>query len=368
MNETTRMKKALMNRRPRKERPIKPEDLLSTGSTLLNLAMSGMARGGLAKGKYYFVVGDSASGKTFITMTCFAEAAKNAHFDGYRFIHDNAEDGALMDFTKFFGAKANGRIEPPAGSRESPRYSSTIEEFYYNVDDALDRGVPFIYVLDSMDALESDDDRKKFREQKTAKRKAEKTGEVKKVSGSYGMAKAKMNSTGMRSVIARLKKSQSILIVISQTRDAVGLDAMFREKTRAGGKALRFYAHVEFWTSVVGTIKKKVNERDRKLGIRVQARVEKNRQTGRNVDVVVPIYWSHGLDETGGMIDYLVDEGHWKKKGGIVATELGVTLHREQLVRYVEGGGLEAQLRQIVCGVWEQIKTACTPVRKSRYE
>lgn len=359
-SETTRIKDSLMSRRVRKDKPLRPKDSLSTGSTLLNLALSGMARGGLFVGKYYFIVGDSNSGKTWTSMTCFAEATLNERFANHRLIHDNAEDGVLMDVERYFGRAVQERMEPPGGTRESPVYSSTVEDFYFHLDDAFDRGEPFIYVLDSMDALEAEADRKKFKERKNAKAKAKET------TGSYGTDKAKLNSTGMRSVIARLKKSDSILIVISQTRDNLGFG--FNEKTRSGGKSLRFYAHCEFWTSVVKTIKKKVNDKDRKLGIICRAKVEKNRQTGRNVEVDIPIYWSVGIDDVGSCVDYLITEKHWSvSKGRVKADEFSLLLPKEELIQTIQAQGMETQLKAIVSQVWDEIKAACSPIRKSRY-
>ena len=133
---------------PEKEPPIQSSDWLSTGSALLNLSCSGNAKGGFAKGKYHFIVGDSASGKTWLSLTCLAEAAMNPEFDNYRFIYDNAEDGALMDIQKFFGAKVAERIESPMIDEDGLLdYSSTIEEFYFNVDDAIQEQKPFIYIL-----------------------------------------------------------------------------------------------------------------------------------------------------------------------------------------------------------------------------
>lgn len=363
MGDTDDIKRQLL-RRPKKE-VLRNKDLLSTGSTLLNLALSGKARGGLYKNRYYFFVGDSASGKTFIALTCFAEASINSNFDGYRFIHDNAEDGALMDLTRFFGRKVNDRVEPPAGTREAPVYSSSPEEFYYHIDDAFDRKVPFIYVLDSMDSLEPSADRKKFDERK----KAHRNGKA-DVSGSYYMDKAKLNSMGMRGVIARLKTSGSILIVISQTRDAVGFG--FEDKTRSGGKALRFYAACEFWTSVVKTVRQKRKvagkERTELLGIVCRAAVKKNRHTGRLVSVDIPILWSLGIDDTGGCVDYLVSEGHWKKKQGkIDAVELELNMRREELIMTIENQNAEPQLRAAVAETWERVKQEMTPERKNRY-
>ena len=60
--KTEDIKKAL-KRKKKKKRTNR--DFVSTGSTLLNLASTGKIDNGFAKGKYYYIVGDSASGKTF---------------------------------------------------------------------------------------------------------------------------------------------------------------------------------------------------------------------------------------------------------------------------------------------------------------
>lgn len=351
------LQKSRVENRPR----LQTKDLLSCGSTVLNLACSGKAKGAFYKGKYYWLVGDSDSGKSFLSMTSFAQASINPEFAGYRFIHDNAEEGVLMDVEKFFGAEVNRRIEPPAGTRKEPRYSSTIEEFYFNLDDAFDKGVPFIYVLDSMDAIESDADKKKFAEDKAAFKKG------KPQKGSYEMSKAKRNSSGMRQMFARLRKSKSIVIVISQTRDNIDQFSLDK-KTVGGGRALKFYARLQLWTSPAGPITKKVGEKTREMGTKVKVKVRKNHQTGRKSEVTVPIYWSYGIDDIGGCIDYLVDEGHWKKDGGINAKEFGVKLNREKLVAHVEANALEGELRGLVADVWREIEEALTIKRKNPYK
>ena len=80
--------------------PIQQEiplsDYLGTGSTLLNLACTGKLQGGFLKGHYYSVVGDSSSGKTFLALTCFAEAAINKNFKEFRLIYVLAE-GRLIN-------------------------------------------------------------------------------------------------------------------------------------------------------------------------------------------------------------------------------------------------------------------------------
>jgi len=154
---------------------IERSDFLSTGSTLLNLACTGYPDGGFAKGFFYFMVGDSKSGKTFLSRTCLAEATINSHFKNYRLVYDDVEGGALMDTRRYFGDGLADRLEPPDVDADGESvYSETIEDFYFNLDDALSADRPCIYVLDSMDAVNTDYSRKKFDEKKKASRKGTK--------------------------------------------------------------------------------------------------------------------------------------------------------------------------------------------------
>ena len=359
MNENEDMKKILSNKKET-DQPIKESDLLSTGSTLLNLACTGTAAGGFAKGKYHFLVGDSASGKTWLSLTCLAEAAINSNFDGYRFIYDNAEDGALMDIGRFFGDKVQERLESPAYEKDVPIHSTTIEEFYYHVDDAAKSGTPFIYILDSMDSLSSDAEQNKFEETKEAHRKGKAT------TGTFGDGKAKKNSSNLRKLMPALRKTNSILIIINQTRDNLGFG--FEKKIRSGGHALRFYATLEIWSSIKGKMKKTIRGKEREIGITTKVQVKKNRFTGRLRVVELPLYHSFGIDDVGSCVDYLVAEKHWPKtKSTIHATEIDFTGTREKVINHIQENDLEIKISEVVAGVWNQIEKECSVDRKSRY-
>lgn len=355
--------------RPTLSTPPTRREFLSTGSTLLNLALSGRVDGGFVKGHYHFMVGDSKSGKTFLSLTCLAEAARNKYFNDYRFIYDNSENGALMNMEHFFGKKMASRLEAPSLLDGEPNYSATVQEFYYHLDDAVEKATPFIYILDSMDCLGSDSDVKKFRKQKKASRKPAKD-EEKKVAGSYGDGKAKENSQGLRRVMPFLRRTGSILIIINQTRDNIPAPGTitFEKKTRAGGRALTFYATFEMWLSVKGPIKKRVLGKEREIGITSRIQVKKNRVTGRNRRVDVVLNHSHGIDDVGSCVQWLLEEGHWKKgNSGINAVELGQKLDYEALVKYVEENNQEKKLQEVVSTVWDRIDEGCQVQRKSRY-
>jgi len=359
MNEEEEMKKILSNKKESTQ-PVKETDLLSTGSTLLNLACTGNAAGGFAKGKYHFLVGDSASGKTWLSLTCLAEAAINPNFDGYRFIYDNAEDGALMDIGRFFGDKVQERLESPAYEKDVPIYSTTIEEFYYHVDDAAKDGTPFIYILDSMDSLSSAAEQDKFNEMKEASRKGKTT------TGTFGDGKAKKNSSNLRKLMPALRKTNSILIIINQTRDNLGFG--FEKKIRSGGHALRFYATLEIWSSIKGKMKKTIRGKEREIGITTKVQVKKNRFTGRLRVVELPLYHSFGIDDVGSCVDYLVSEKHWtKSKNTINADDLDFSGTREKLIKHIQETNAEDKVSKIVDDVWNQIENECSVDRKSRY-
>lgn len=343
---------------------IRRKDLLSTGSTLLNLACSNCPFGGFLRGHYYFLVGDSASGKTWISMTCFAEASHNSRFKDYRLIYDNVEGGALFDVERYFGRATAEKVESPGKDEEGrPRDSQTIEDFYFHVDDAIRKGKPFIYVLDSMDALSSQDEAEKFAQQKEAHRKG------KEVPGSYGDGKAKKNSAGIRQLLGPLKQSGSILIIINQTRDNIGFGAQFNPKTRSGGHALRFYATVEMWSSVKGKIKKTIKGKARNVGVLAEIRIKKNRITGQEHVIEVPFYPSYGLDDMGSCVQYLIDEEVWGQKGPIVhAPEIDYKGTMEALIRHIEEKGLERKVQALVGKTWNEVLEASALRRKRRYE
>ena len=342
------------------------EGALSTGSTLLNLACTDHPQRGFIPGGYYYLVGDSISGKTWLSLTCFAEACRNPKFDNYRLIFDDVEGGALMDIERFFGKRVAERMEPPEVRNKTPIYSDTVESFFAHIHAALEGEQPFIYVLDSQDALSSLASLEKFRKQLDALSKGT------ELTGSYGDGKAKYHSEHLRHVISGLRRTGSILIIIGQTRDNLGMG--FETKTRSGGRALRFYAHLEIWTSVAGKIKRMIRGQERTLGIWCAAEVKKNRLTGKigkDRIVQIPIYYEHGIDDVGSCVQFLIDQKHWVKaegKRGIAAPEFDFEGTPEMLIRHIEEQGLEPKLQEITAQVWHQIDEECRVQRKPRYQ
>lgn len=355
-------KKELLKKKPDREElvQIKDEDLLSTGYVPLNTAASGRIKGGYGKGLIILIVGDSATGKTWLSDTCLAEATLRTDFDKYEFYYDNIERGNMINLRRFFGREVERRLKPPRGTKKEPVYSETAEELYWTIDDLIKLGKPFIYIVDSLDGLRTIQDDSKFEEAKQAHKRG------KKAAGNYGVSQARVNSGGLRRLVPGLERTGSILIVISQTRDNIGFG--FEEKTRSGGKAPRFFAHLELWTSLKKKIKKDVLGKPRHIGSIIQIDIRKNRLTGWEGKIEMPFFKKVGIDDIGGCIDYLVDEGYWKKSNnGINAADFGIKLPREKLVAYIEEQGFEKKLHLLVKKVFHQIEEKSTVKRKRRY-
>lgn len=349
--------------RRRKPAPqARTDKSVSTGSTLFNLALSDRADGGIPVGKLVNLIGDSSSGKTVAALNLLAEAANDPRFDKHRLYFDDVEAANEFDVAKMFGAKAAERIRKPPCITGADS-SETVEDFHLTIMELFDRGRPFIYVVDSWDALTSKDEMKRIK----AEIKAAKAGKT-DLAGSYRMEKAKKASEILRTIVRKLKASDSIVIVISQTRDKI--DPMsFEKKTRAGGRALKFYSTFEIWMAMGG----KVKSHDLTIGTLCCLKVTKNKYTGKQRDNVPPIaiYYSYGMDDIGSCIDYLLGQKVWRKRGSkIVPVGLPdeTPLVRKKLIRTIEDENLEGQLRTLVERQWLTVEELATPKRKARYQ
>lgn len=355
------------------------ESALSSGSTLLNLACTDRPDVAFKKGGYYYLVGDSSSGKTWTSLSCFAEACLNPAFAEHLLVFDDVEGGAQMDVAHYFGKAVAKRMRPPAyDKKQRPVNSETIEDFYHHIHNLIRAGKPFIYILDSQDSLRSEASDKKF--EKKLKFDEEGGEEVK---GSFGDGKAKFHSENLRRVVSGLRRTGSILIILGQTRDNLGFS--FDPKTRSGGKALKFYANLEIWTSCGKKLQKMVRDRPRTVGVNCLAEVKKNRVTGKvgkDRQVTIPIYYELGIDDIGSMVDYLILEKHWQvvekskpvegekksKKKVYDAKELLFKGSRDKIIAYIEEEDLEGKVRDVTATLWKTIEEECAPKRKPRYE
>lgn len=343
--------KRQLAKKPKKNKKINPDILVPTGSTLLNLSLSDNPFGGYQMGKIVNAIGDSSSGKTFLIVTALATICSDKRFDNFEIFYDDAERAFEFDIVKLFGAKTKKRVKFDIRS-------NTVQDWLVNIWSLLSMDKPFIYVLDSLDALTSDEEIDKIEQQAKAeeKRRAGKKG--KKVKGSYGGQKPKTVSKLLSACVHHIEKTNSIIIIISQTRDNIGFGSQFSPKVRTGGKALKFYCTHEFW---MARIKKLTDDTyKRKIGNKVGINVTKNKLTGKERDnTKFNLYYDYGIDDINSCIDFLVSEGYWKKKGKIlVAPEFDFNGEQKKLVEIIEDKNFEKDLSQLTGDVWLNIEEA----------
>lgn len=347
--------------KPTKKSIINPLELVPTGSTTFNLECSGFIEGAFKTGTMVNLIGDSHAGKTLFGFTIFAECALLERFDNYRFIYDDVEAANGFDLELLFGEDCAERIEEDVRSR-------TVEDFNDNVARALDDDQPFIYILDSFDALTSEAALVKDAENRKKREKGNQT------TGDYGDGKPKIFSRFCSMRIQDLSDNGSVLIIISQTRDNIGFGSMFTPKTRSGGKALKFYSFFEIWLAC----QKKEKEGKRTIVTNVQAKITKNKLTGRHGEVYFPILNDYGVDNLGSCINFLRDEGDWTGTPGAVNTKgflaptpttKGKMKHPSvsNIISDIEDNDREDELFELCQETYDTIMESLKPNRKPKY-
>lgn len=317
---------------------------------------------------------------TMVAETCLAATANDSRYDDYDLYLDDAEHALEMNMEYLFGKKAAKRIKAPRyGSDGLPINSDTVEQFFANVMGLIKKGRPFIYFLDSLDSLTDTTEYEQASDLVKAADAAgddvEKMDDI-KLSGSYGMAKAKLMSQILRTIKAGLADTGSTVCIISQVRENVGARPGQTTKKRAGGKALEFYCTHVVWFTAIEILKKEVKAGAKKIkeviGARVEAKVSKNKVNGKKGKTVCfDIYYDMGIDDVTSMLEFLTERGVISKKGAYVnAPVLGYdkSMYMSELVAAVEEDNLEDQLVELVQEAWDEKESALRLGRKPRFE
>lgn len=345
---------------------VNTDRLIPTGITLLDLACSGTTVGGLSMGKINTFPGGSSSGKSFIATHIMAKIANTPKFDDYDLIEDDVEQSYEFDTAKLFGQKLVNRMKPPKVAKDGfPIYSRTIQEFKNNILSAVDKGTPFIWTLDSLDALSSDEEMEK--EYKEAIKAAKNEDHVKELKGAYHTEKAKVTGQVLRMIVGKLKETNSVLNIIQQTRANLNAGLFGRKEITSGGMAPFFYSSVSAWISKVKTHK------DSKFGWEVGQRtkidVRKNKLTGNKRQIEIDIYNSAGIDNVGSQIDFLVDNKFWVKKGQTIdCVGLDIEGTNKKVHEFIIKNKLQGELAAIVCTAWNEIEESIKIERLNDFE
>jgi recombination protein RecA len=332
-------------------------EFLTTGSTLLNLALSQKGRdGGVARGRIINIVGDGSSGKSLICLEICAHAfykIKEIKSEIYpqvknvQIVYNNQE--GVMDFPleQMYGQDFVDGIEWIQ--------TDTCQAFgidYQKRVRALKPGDFLLYVIDSLDATISQE----------AKERMAKTLEDKKPDASYGMEKAKFFSQDFFAhLCGAMEGKDATLLCISQVRENIGVS--FGEKyRRVGGKALDFFTHQVPWIATIEKLKKTFRSQERVYGVRGKARIKRNKTAKPFREAEFTILFDYGLDDLGGMIDYLYGP---KVK---VINWNGAEFKRNEFIEMIESNPANMdKLIEMVETDWAEIEAAVVPERKKRW-
>ena len=346
-----------------------PVLLIPSGSTMLDLACSDSCKGAYRPGRIVNLIGDSSAGKSFLALTMLATICYDKRFDNYDLYYDDAEQTNEFDLEYLFNKK-DVKFTDRLILKNSVYAEETGDEIHEACKKALKKdGKPFIYITDSWDVLRS-----KYEEAKEkvniGKRKRDQKEE-----GSYGDGKAKMLHKFCRLNVGKIKQTNSLWVIVSQTKDNFGPDAMFNPKIVTGGNAIKFFPSHRVWLTII----QRFYKTEREIGIASKIKVVKNKFSGKRRNIITPLFYDYGVDDIGSIINFLnskYGKEHWKTRTRTVdgksttaidAKELGVFLKEKALVKYIEDNSLEDDLKQIAETVWNDIEESLKLGRKPKF-
>lgn len=252
-------------------------DVIPTGALSVDLALG---VGGLPRGRVVEIYGPESSGKTTLMLHVIANAQKAGGLAAFI----DAEHALDPGYARRLGVNLKDLlVSQPDSGEEALSICETLVR-----TNALD-----VIVIDSVAALVP---------------KAELEGEM-------GMAtmgmQARLMSQALRKLTGILNKAKTTCVFTNQIREKVGV--MFgNPETTPGGKALKFYASVRIDIRRKDTIK---NAAGNAIGNHVKVKIVKNKVAPPFAEAEFDIYFNHGINKEGSIIDVGIESGVVEKKG-----------------------------------------------------
>jgi len=256
--------------------PSEVSEWISTGSTMLDLAISNRPNGGLPVGRIIEITGLEASGKSLLAAHALADTQKK----GGLAVYIDTENAISREFLEAIGVNLKDMLYVPL---------ETIEDIF----DAMDSVVESVrkssksrivtIVVDSVAG---------------ASTKQEMAADYDK--DGWATSKAIILSKAMRKITNFVGRERICLIFTNQLRTRLGV-TFGDQWTTSGGKAIAFHSSVRLRLKSVGQIKlaKSADKPEAVVGITTRAQVVKNRMGPPLRSVDYDIYFDSGIDDYG---------------------------------------------------------------------
>ena len=311
---------------------------ISSGCRTLDLALGG----GWAEGRIANVVGDKSTGKSLLCI----EAAANFIIKHPRSTVRYRESESAFDISY---AEALGM---PVDRVDLDYQPDTIEDLFEDLEKVIEKANrPELYICDSLDSLSDRAELARTMDD-----------------GSYGTGKAKKLSELFRRLVRKMRDKNLTLMIVSQVRSRIGTVSFGRNTTRAGGRALDFYATHVLYLAKLMTVNQTVDNSKRAIGVDIRAKVDKNKigLPFREADFM--IHFGFGVDDLRACLGYLkqvkqlktldlADDKKSIEKFARRLEEIPMKEYRKELSR----------VHQVVEAHWYDVEKSLIP-RRRKYE
>ena len=260
---------------------------ISTGSVALHLALG---VGGIPRGRITEIFGPESSGKTTLGQHIIAQAQKM----GGQAAYIDVEHALDPTYAKICGIDIDSLLvaQPDAGE-EALEITETLVR-----SNAVD-----VVIVDSVAALVP---------------RAEIEGDM---GDNHVGLQARLMSQALRKLSPAISQSKTAVVFINQLREKVGI-LFGNPEITPGGRALKFYASVRIDVRKGEVIK----QGDKTLGIRVKAKVVKNKVAPPFRAATFDIMFNEGISREGDLIELGVEMNIIRKAGAFFSygdTRLG---------------------------------------------
>jgi protein RecA len=314
--------------------------IISTGSTLLDLAISGgrVRGGGVPGGILIEIFGPSGSGKTVL----LSEMGGAVQRQGGEIMFHDPEARIDRQFAKMFGM-----------SIEDKNYSQPdkVPEVFKAVRAWEPEGKGMIHGIfaDSLAALST-------------------TQEMENEEGDkMGMRRAKEFSEELRKTCRILKQKNYLMACSNQVRVNIDAGPYGQKYTTPGGESIGFYSSLRLRTSRPERIKQKIKvkgkEETRVIGVVTQVEVFKSSIWKPYHTAPVTILFDYGIDNIRDSLQYLKQ---YYQSTVYTLEKQPLSKSMEESIIMIEEEVLENQLREEVINVWEIIEDKFKSERKPK--